>query len=51
MPAQTNTAQNNTMAPQQAQSSTPQANNSAPAQDQQSGATPAPAQSAGQVNQ
>jgi len=51
MPAQTNTAQNNTVAPQEAQSSTPQANNSAPAQDQQSGATPAPAQSAGQVNQ
>ena len=48
MPAQTNTAQNNTVAPQEA--STPQANTSAPAQGQQSGAIPAPAQSAGQVN-
>ena len=46
--AQTDTAQNNTVAPQEA--STPQANTSVPAQGQQSGATPAPAQSAGQVN-
>jgi hypothetical protein len=36
--------QNNTAAPQETQASTPQANNTAPAQ-------PAPAQSAGQVNQ
>jgi hypothetical protein len=50
-------AQDNTVAPQAAQSSTPQASNTAPAQDQQTGATPAPAspaapaQSAGQVAQ